>query len=42
MERSTAILVAILAGPVLSEQVHTRQWLGFALGFIDLLHLGSF
>ncbi len=28
------ILVAILAGPVLGEQVHARQWLGFALGFI--------
>lgn len=27
------ILVAILAGPVLGEQVRTRQWLGFALGF---------
>lgn len=28
------ILVAILAGPVLGEQVHARQWFGFALGFI--------
>ncbi|MEK9664079.1 MAG: DMT family transporter [Candidatus Nanopelagicales bacterium] len=28
------ILVAILAGPVLGEQVHARQWLGFALGFV--------
>lgn len=27
------ILVAILAGPVLGETVHARQWLGFALGF---------
>lgn len=28
------ILVAILAGPVLGEQVHARQWLGFAFGFL--------
>ncbi len=28
------ILVAVLAGPVLGEQVHARQWFGFALGFI--------
>lgn len=27
------ILVAILAGPLLGEKVHLRQWLGFALGF---------
>ena len=26
------ILVAILAGPLLGEQVHARQWLGFVLG----------
>ncbi len=28
------ILVAILAGPALGEQVHARQWLGFAFGFL--------
>lgn len=27
------ILVAVLAGPVLGERVHTRQWVGFLLGF---------
>lgn len=27
------ILVAVLAGPVLGETVHARQWLGFLLGF---------
>lgn len=27
------LLVAVLAGPVLGERVHTRQWAGFALGF---------
>jgi drug/metabolite transporter (DMT)-like permease len=28
------ILVAILAGPTLGEEVHARQWLGFAFGFL--------
>ena len=27
------LLVALLAGPVLGERVHARQWVGFALGF---------
>ena len=27
------LLVALLAGPVLGENVHARQWVGFALGF---------
>lgn len=28
------ILVSVLAGPILGEQVHGRQWLGFAFGFL--------
>jgi drug/metabolite transporter (DMT)-like permease len=28
------ILVAILAGPTLGEEVHARQWIGFAFGFL--------
>ena len=28
------ILVAVLAGPILGERVHARQWFGFAFGFL--------